>query len=140
WDGNGTSVTGARFIWDGISMDSQCRRYGNSKPVEVKMEELSFAAYVASHLAFKAYKRALKDTEVEYTLPVQNALTPEQVFFVTLGQRYCKGAGLGFSAEEREKRLNLRMKLDPSFAETYSCPKYNAKLKEKCKEQPEKRK
>ncbi|CAN7988113.1 unnamed protein product, partial [Ixodes pacificus] len=139
WDGNGTSVTGARFIWDGISMDSRCR-YGDGNPVEVKMEELSFAAYVGSHLAFKAYKRALNDTKVEYTLPIQKALTPEQVFFVTLGQRYCKGAGLGFSTEEREKRLNLQMKLDPSFAETYSCPKYNAKLKEKCKEQPEKRK
>uniref|UniRef100_A0A6B0VFH7 Putative m13 family peptidase n=1 Tax=Ixodes ricinus TaxID=34613 RepID=A0A6B0VFH7_IXORI len=138
WDGHETSVTGARFIWDGISMESQCR-YGNSKPVEVKMEELSFAAYVESHLAFKAYKSALSDTNVEYTLPIDTALTPEQLFFATFGQRYCKRAGLGFSAEEREKRLNLQMKLDPSFAETYSCPKYNAKLKEKCKEQPEKR-
>ncbi|KAM7310580.1 neprilysin-11-like [Ixodes scapularis] len=116
WDGNGTSVTGARFILEGKSMDSQCR-YGNKKPVEVKMEELSFAAYVASHLAFKAYKSVLNDTN-----------------------RYCKGAGHRFSAKEREKRLNLQMKLDPFFAETYSCPKYNAKLKQQCKEQPEERK
>uniref|UniRef100_A0A0K8RHX2 Putative peptidase family m13 includes neprilysin n=1 Tax=Ixodes ricinus TaxID=34613 RepID=A0A0K8RHX2_IXORI len=101
WDGNGTSVTGARFVWDGISVDSQCR-YGNTKPVEVKMEELSFAAYVESHLAFKAYKSALNDTNVEYTLPIDTALTPEKLFFATFGQRYCKGAGLGFSAEERE--------------------------------------
>ncbi|CAN7938845.1 unnamed protein product [Ixodes hexagonus] len=103
------SLPGNYYFWAGNSSKDRskaikCTEMDKQKTKGKHELKITFSSFSALKAVFQAYVEDISTVQKDYVLPTNKTIGPLKLLFYSYGQKFCRGAGYGYSTFESEER------------------------------------